>query len=291
MRRSIALWLVVLLSACMVVQMPPAPAWSNGGFSSDPKNPDYGTHDFVAHHALDYVPDDLDFWLRENLKIFLYGTELPDNKNAPLGDGIGDTTYHHVYYFASGQLQDNASARRAQETFEQAVSYLITRDYTNAAKWMGITSHYVGDLAVFGHVMGAGTGWGAENHHSDYEKWVNSNSNSYDAPFTACLSFDGKLESSSAYDATLGIAYDTTFDRQGHNLTAKWMDENYNPNDPTFQKRVCESIRLSVNILADLIYAISTSVGIPEWPQAWPVLGIVLALCAIMLYRRKPLAY
>jgi len=140
MRRSIAVLLLVFLSGYMVFQLPPpGRAWSNGGFSSDPNNPDYGTHDFLADHALDYVPDDLDFWLRENLKIFLYGTELPDNKNAPLGDGIGDTTLHHIYYFASGQLQNDASARRAQETYERAVSYLITRDYTNAAKWMGIT--------------------------------------------------------------------------------------------------------------------------------------------------------
>jgi hypothetical protein len=59
MRRSIAVLLVVFLSGCMVFQLPPlGRAWSNGGFSSDPNNPDYGTHDFLAHHALDYVPDD-----------------------------------------------------------------------------------------------------------------------------------------------------------------------------------------------------------------------------------------
>jgi len=30
-------------------------AWSSGGFSSDPSNPKYGTHDWIAQHALDWV--------------------------------------------------------------------------------------------------------------------------------------------------------------------------------------------------------------------------------------------
>jgi hypothetical protein len=28
--------------------------WSNGGFSSDPNNPAYGTHDWIAQHVLDW---------------------------------------------------------------------------------------------------------------------------------------------------------------------------------------------------------------------------------------------
>jgi hypothetical protein len=27
--------------------------WSNGGYSANPSNPDYGTHDWIAEHALD----------------------------------------------------------------------------------------------------------------------------------------------------------------------------------------------------------------------------------------------
>ncbi len=33
-----------------------ATAWSNGGYSADPTNPDYGTHDWLAEHALDWLP-------------------------------------------------------------------------------------------------------------------------------------------------------------------------------------------------------------------------------------------
>jgi len=99
------------------------------------------------------------------MKIFLYGTELPDNGKAPLGDGIGDSILHHVYYYANGQLQDDSEARRAKEAYQQTLNFPTAKDYRNAAKWMGITTHYVDDLGVFGHVMGAGTDWGSELHH------------------------------------------------------------------------------------------------------------------------------
>ena len=231
-------------------------AWSNGGYSANPQNPDYGTHDWLAHHALDWVPDSLDFWIRNNLAIYLYGTELPDNREAPLGDGIGDKTLHHVYYHSDGRLQDDSSARRAQETSNQVISYLTVKDYANAAKWMGVTSHYISDLAVFAHVMGKATDWGAEKHHSDYEEYANERTNSYNDEFNAFLSFDGELRTLSAYDAAVQLAYDTTFDVDG-DLTCVWMDQNYDWNNPTFRNRSGESLNLAVNLLADVIYSIS----------------------------------
>lgn len=243
--------------ALVVLSLVPATAWSNGGYSADANNPDYGTHDWLAHHALDWVPDNTDFWIRNNLAIYLYGTELPDNSKAVLGDGIGDTTLHHVYYRSNGQLQDDASARRAQEACDQVLSYLNTKDYAKAAKWMGVASHYVCDLAVFGHVMGSSTDWGSEKHHSDYEDWVTDRTNRYDTPFTAYLSLDGKLETILAYDAALRLARDTTFDGTGKGRTAKWMDDNYNPGSSSYQGRIGESLNLAVNLLADVIYSMS----------------------------------
>lgn len=253
MRRVLCCLTLLIASTSLL----PVNAWSNGGWSTDPNNPAYGTHDWLAHHALDWVPDNLDFWIRNNLAIYLYGTELPDNGKAVLGDGIGDTTLHHVYYRSSGQLQDDASARRARETCDRALSYLTAKDYRNAAKWMGAASHYICDLAVFGHVMGSGTDWGSEKHHSDYEDWVNYRTNSYDSQFTVYLRFDGKLETISAYDAVLRLARDTTFDSTGKGRTAKWMDDNYNPANPSYQERIGESLNLAVNLLADVIYSIS----------------------------------
>ncbi|XES76381.1 MAG: hypothetical protein ACBZ72_09385 [Candidatus Bathyarchaeia archaeon] len=37
----------LILSGCGQVL-----AWSNGGYSADPATPDYGTHDWIAQHAL-----------------------------------------------------------------------------------------------------------------------------------------------------------------------------------------------------------------------------------------------
>src|SRR4030065_565931 len=73
--------------------------WSNGGYSADPTHPDYGTHDWIAEHALDWLPQQGKQVLLDNKTSSLYGTELPDNNQA--SDGIGDTTKHHVYFFAN----------------------------------------------------------------------------------------------------------------------------------------------------------------------------------------------
>jgi len=258
-------WFSALLTLSLTLLTPATTffsvsAWSNGGYSSDPSSPDYGTHDWLAHHALDLVPDNLDFWIRDNFAMYLYGTELPDNGEATLGDGIGDTYLHHVYLYSDGRLQDDSSARRAREAYDQVLSYLTVKDYGNAAKLMGVAFHYISDLAAFGHVMGSGTDWGSEKHHSDYEQWVNGRTDRYDSSFAVYLNFDGKLETFSAYDASLKLAWDTTFDNTGKGRTAKWMDDNYNPENPFYQERIGESLNLAVNLIADIIYSISQTV-------------------------------
>jgi len=276
--------LAILVASLVAV---PAWAWSNGGFSTDPSNPKYGTHDWLAHHALDWVPDDLDFWVRNNLAIYLYGTELPDNGNAALGDGIGDTHLHHVYYRSNGDLQDDSSARRAREAYDKALSYLVAGDHGNAAKWLGVMAHYMSDLAVFGHVMGKPTDWGEEKHHSDYEQWVDGRTDRYDSPFVVLLKFDGRLEQSSAYDSALKLAHDTTFDSTGKGRTAKWMDDNYDPSDQSFQERVGESLSLAVNLLADITYTMSEAAGIPEFQAPTFILGVTI-LMLIVVVRSAP---
>ncbi len=226
-------------------------SWSNGGFSLDPHSPKYGTHDWIAEHALDWLPLEEKQFIIANLAWFLYGTELPDNPNPPYG--IGDTSKHHVYYRVDGSLQDDASAVRAQEEYMMALVYVKTGDWANASMRLGAMTHYISDVAVFSHVMGSNTDWGGERHHSDYETYVNSRTNSYYDDFNVYLKFDGALETISAYDATLLLAYDTTFDLDG-DLTCVWMDENYNWSNPIFVNRVGESLNLAVNLIADVLH-------------------------------------
>jgi uncharacterized protein YvpB len=246
------LFIVMFLSTLVVIKINmQVSGWSNGGYSDDPSHPDYGTHDWIAQHALDWLPPAERQLILSNLVAYLYGTELPDNGNA--SDGIGDTANHHVYYFANGALQDDASAVRAQEEYYNAFDLFKVGDLVNASKRLGVMTHYISDVAVFGHVMGSVTDWGSETHHSDYENHVNTMTNNYTDEFNIFLSFDGALNDISAYNATLMLAYDTTFDTNG-NLTCVWMDQNYNWSNPIFRNRCGESLNLAVNLIADVLH-------------------------------------
>ena len=265
-----------------------AHAWSNGGCSIEPSAPDYGTHDWIAGHALDFLPQSERGFIEDNLTTYLFATELPDCSGVP--GGIGDQAKHHVYYYSDRQLQDDVGAERAQSFYQDAAVALVLRDFQEAARSTGIMSHYLSDVAVFGHVMGERTDWGNETHHSDYENYVNSRTSSYDdEEFKGYILFDGSLDSRSAYDATLTLAYDTTFDTSGRGRNATWMDRNYNWTDPGFKDRAIESINLAVNLLADVLHTLSQG-GPPGGYSINPyiVLAVGITVIAIVvLYRRR----
>jgi len=235
--------------------------WSNGGYSSDPANPDYGTHDWIAQHALDWLPVEEKQYILDNLAAYLYGTELPDNGGAL--DGIGDTALHHIYYDSAEFMTDDAAAVRASTEYDDTLVYLKAQDHQNASKNAGIMSHYIADMAVFGHVMGAATDWGPETHHSDYEEYVNASTSGYTSQFDYFLSFDGSLDAISAYEAAKKLAYDTTFDLDG-DLTCVWMDSNYDWSNLTFKNRAGESLNLAVNYLTDVLHTLYLEATMPD---------------------------
>lgn len=225
--------------------------WSNGGLSEDPANPDYGTHDWIAEHALDWLPLEEKQFILDNNSSYLYGTELPDKKTG--ADRIGDTHTHHVYYYANGSLQDDAAAKRAKEEYSKAAYFFRDENFTAAARTLGIMTHYISDLAVFGHVMDDSTDWGNEAHHKDYEDHVNTKTNSYIDEFNTYLVHDDTLTYVSAYNAALTLAYNTTFGTNG-NYTCSWMDQNYNWSNSAFTNRCGESLNLAVNLIADILH-------------------------------------
>jgi len=94
------------------------------------------------------------------------------------------------------------------------------------------------------------------------------------------------LEQLSAYDGALKLAHDTTFDDSGKGHSAKWVDENYNPADAIFQRRVCESINFGVNLLADVIYSVAQASGIPEFPNA-AVSVLLVMVIAVVVFRKR----
>jgi hypothetical protein len=255
----LAIGILLSASSCLVAN---SWAWSNGGYSSDPADPDYGTHDWIAEHALDWLPAEEKQYMLGNLAAYLYGTELPDNGGAP--DGIGDSLLnHHIYYDSAESMTDDAAAVRASTEYNDTLAYLKANDYANASKNAGIMTHYIADMAVFGHVMGASTDWGNETHHSDYENHVNVRTSNYTAEFNSFLSFDGNLDAISAYEAAKKLAYDTTFDVDGP-LNCTWMDQNYDWNNPTFKNRAGESLNLAVNYVAEVLHALYLEANMPD---------------------------
>jgi hypothetical protein len=278
----IGVWLLTL-------SVKPAFGWSNGGYSADPLQPDYGTHDWIAQHALDYLPAAEKQFITDNLVSYLYGTELPDN-NGPV-DGIGDTGKHHIYFYANGTMQDDSSAVRASEEYQKALNYLKDHNYSAAAKEAGIMTHYIADMAVWAHMMGATTAWGSEpsNVHSNYETYVDTRTNNYSDTYNSYLVHDGNIVNLSAYTAAVNLANDSTFD-QGGIYTCVWMNNSYSTSNPTYWNRAGESLNLAVNAIADVLHSLYVESGniIPEVPSLQVLSAtMLLSTMVAIIYAKK----
>jgi hypothetical protein len=250
--KKLKYFIEAILIVTLIVVSYTGTSWCNGGYSDSPDDPKYGTHDWIAHHALDFLPYEEKEYLEDNLNLYLYGTELPDNGNAP--DGIGDTWNHHVYFYKDGEIQDDIGAIRAQEEYIELVSYLEDENYEMAALKAGIMSHYIADVGVFGHVMGAETDWGEEKHHSDYESYVERRIDGYESEFNYYIGSYG-LEKKDAYESTIINAYITTFGDDYYTMPCWWMDENYDWGDIIFKDSCGESLNRCVNLVAWALHA------------------------------------
>jgi len=241
-------------------------AWSNGGYSTDVSSSKYGTHDWIAEHAKNWLPIAERKWIDDNLKCFLYGTEYPDNKDAfyKTTHGYGDTTKHHNYYDSSGSVIDDSAAVRAKDEYDKALAELEAGRNDTAAIYAGSMTHYIVDVAVFGHVMTA------ETHHSDYEDYVGARTTSYNyGVFESYLVFDGELESFSAYDASISLGRNT-FNDDGGTYTAIWMDTNYDWSNSAFKNRCGESLNLATNYAADVLSTLFVAAFGPIAPDLTP---------------------
>ncbi|MCK4444038.1 MAG: hypothetical protein KAW09_05810 [Thermoplasmata archaeon] len=54
---SLVISIILVCTLTIALTPPPTTAWSNGGYSADPSNPDYGTHDWITEHAQDWLPN------------------------------------------------------------------------------------------------------------------------------------------------------------------------------------------------------------------------------------------
>lgn len=253
---SLSVFLIFMTLTLLAAQ--DALAWSNGGYSSDPANPDYGTHDWIADAALQIQTQDVAFLKTTYHATFLLGTEAPDNP-----DYIGDSGNHHVYYYSDGSLQDDACADRASSIYSSAAGYLKEKDYELASFEIGVMAHYISDVGVFGHTMGSATDWGSESHHSDYENYVNSLVSALAHPTSL------GLEKKDARSATLGLAEEITFgdDVQSGIRSNVWMDDNYDWTEHAFYSSARASLNRSVAMVAAVINHLLIESGQSTQPQ------------------------
>lgn len=274
MRRVIlAISLVAALTAPLCT--PNVRAWGNGGFSSDPDFPDYGTHDWIADKALSFQTADITFLLTTYHSDYLIGTEAPDN-----GAYIGDSYNHHVYYRASGALQTDIAALRAREMYDSALASLKASDYEHAAYYAGAMAHYISDLGVYAHTMGTATDWGAAPHHSEYEDHVGTLLGTLMSPVVKPIQWKDP------YNATLALARETTFGA-GAIKPNTWMETNYEWSDPAFSASCFESLNESVRAVASAIGLLLTEGGASTIPELQSPIVAALAICVIAIVARR----
>ena len=250
--------IVIVIILVFIEISPIATAWSNGrqgtAFANRPDNYDmglhYGTHDWILNMAFDMLQPNEKELLMENM--YLYATEIPDNRNADIP--IGKYNQHHVYFHIDGSKQKDIGAINAQKYYNATLIDLVTKDYSNASRNIGIMSHFIADLSNFAHVMGENSDWGAAKNHDNIESFILTRTR---LPFSSSL--DNKIHDRGrngidAYDAAMELAKDTTFGSDSYPGNCKWMDDNYKIADQDYTNRIGESLNLAINLIADVIY-------------------------------------
>lgn len=262
---------IVQMVSIILILTVPANAWINGvgSPSHDPKHPAISTHDRIINSSIHMLPAEL--WSKIDIIAAEYGSEMPDYNKTMCNCiyGLRDQRYHHVYYWKNGTLQDDSAARRAQEEYNLAMKNLSIGDKYNFSIHVGMMSHYISDVSNFAHTMGNNTDWGPEGTyvHGDYENFVGKH-----VDRSQNITFDGKYDNITAYNATLDIAKDTTFDNKfgkgkyANVIMNKMVNKSANLTfaDPKFVARVEQSLNYNVNLLADVLY---TMVSLPTPPK------------------------
>ena len=242
----------------------PAYSWTNGQSGNATTNkaeecdsPPYSTHDWIADHALDFLPANEKAWLVPHKALYLIGTEAPDNSkiHAACGGphrGYNDRSSGHSVQWKSNWKgfvkKKNRAAWRAGEEYYKAVRAYKQGNHSAAAFYLGAMAHYIGDVSQYGHAIPN------EKNHSNYEGWVTRRTKGpTGGPFEAFLQADG-LKRRTAYTAAKRISKSTAKGK-GPILSAKTMDGKYKDDrDDAFTKSIGHSLNLGVNELSDVLH-------------------------------------
>jgi len=240
--------LLYLILPFLLIPLDSAFAWKNGLYAySDTAydySTDYGTHDWVAEAALEALiaaQSSTWSWLNAREAIYLLGTEAPDNSGISITldgtavSGMGDTTWHHIYYNEDGSVSANEedSALRAKACGDLADSYIFDNKMDLAAYYLGAMTHYIADVSMFAHVAPnnvAPHNLNFDEHHSTIEGYVLTRTNDYTnkEEFFQISSFT--IGSKSPHQAAIGLGWDTYKDPSPSETTtrdAPWLHNNH----------------------------------------------------------------
>jgi hypothetical protein len=223
-------------------------AWTNGSYASDPANyaytTHYGTHDWIADAALQaLMAADSNHWkwLNDRKAIYLTGTEAPDNSGVSCTldgtavTGFGDTAMHHIYFNEDGTIKANEddSGIRAKSTGDLANAYFSENKLDLAAFYLGAMTHYIADMAMFGHVAQNNVppyNIDFDTYHSTIEGYVNTRTNEYQKMEEFFLIKSFTIGNVLPYDAAKIVAWDTYKDPNptlGFARDAVWLHNNH----------------------------------------------------------------
>jgi hypothetical protein len=241
-----------------------AGAWSNGqsgnagtNTTDECSHPPYATHDWIADHALDLLPDAEKAWLVLHRAVYLIGTEAPDNDEiAPIcqtpNRGYDDRSKGHsvTWNAAWTAMEVDRAAVRAREEYQKAVAAFQGGDARAAAYYLGAMAHYVGDVSQYGHSVP----WEAMTLHSAYEGWAARRTDQFDAGhFESAVALDN-LVNRTPYTAVKRVSR-ATGKGQDSILSAREMEDLQDQrDDPRFLASVGASLNLGVNELADVLH-------------------------------------
>jgi len=121
---------------------PPGNAWTDQ--PSECATPSYSTHDWIADHALDLLPDTEKNWLTPHRALYILGTEAPDNDGIPSdcngpNNGYDDRNRGHSVEWNSdwSMMVRDRAARRAQEEYDKAALAYDQGNQAAAAFYLG----------------------------------------------------------------------------------------------------------------------------------------------------------
>ncbi|MBN2518845.1 MAG: hypothetical protein JXB14_08395 [Candidatus Altiarchaeota archaeon] len=211
----------------------------------------FGTHDYLAYYAMSWLPPDESYWIVN--ETFFYGTELPDSK---LREGWDDSRCcQHIIFNPNGSVADDVMAQRAMRKYNLTLDLLSQEKNDTASKWAGSIVHYVSEAGLWGNVLPRSVSSFKFEHYILMKTDIVFPSSDFESLFGGYLAFDG-LDNMTPYEAVLRVANATYFGGENGDCNAKWMEKNYDIDDPEFLRCAGRNFNNIINAVADVLHSI-----------------------------------